>query len=79
MAEEAVAKLREIIKQRQAGTLDEGFMFLIDNDNVKAGYWSGEEDEFGDEEFVETFSYDSGPACLLEDLLAALGIEAHGV
>lgn len=77
--EETVIKLKEIVERSRSGTLPEGFTFLIDNDNVKAGHWSGEKDEFGEEEFTEAFSYDYSPTCLLEDLLTALGIEAHGV
>ena len=74
--EEAVVNLKEIIEHSRSGTLPEGFTFLIDNDNVKAGYWSGTGE---DDKFIEMFSYGCSPACLLEDLLAALGIEAHGI
>ncbi len=77
--EEVVEKLKEIIEKAQSDDLPEGFLFLIDNDHVKAGHWDGTEDEFGDEKFVEMFSYDYGPDCLLEELLAALGIDAQGV
>ncbi|KKN81521.1 hypothetical protein LCGC14_0317800 [marine sediment metagenome] len=77
--EEAVEELKEIIERAQSGDLPEGFLFLIDNDKVRAGHWGGAEDESGDEKFVEIFSCDYGPGCLLEDLLAALGIDAQGV
>lgn len=78
ISEEAVAQLRSIVEQARLGILPEGFVFLLDNDKVKAGCWT-KRDEVGDDKFVTLFSYDYSPECLVEDLLTALGIKAEGV